>query len=72
MSFNQRRVNVDGVEPPPGRDSYSIDAVGVDGGYFDAAGVPLVRGPRLRPRGHGRRRAVVMRQPGDAGALLAR
>jgi predicted permease len=37
-------INVDGVEPPAGRDFYEIDRTVVDSGFFDAAGIRIVRG----------------------------
>lgn len=49
-SFTSRTVNVDGVEPPPGRQGHQIDAVVVDGDYFDAAGVPLLAGRTFGPQ----------------------
>jgi predicted permease len=59
-SFNGRTVNVDGVEPPPGRDGHLIDAVVVDGDYFDAAGVPLVAGRTFDPRDEPNAQPVVI------------
>jgi putative ABC transport system permease protein len=35
---------VDGHDPPPGRPSFAADRVDVDGGYFDAIGIPILRG----------------------------
>jgi putative ABC transport system permease protein len=43
-STNTMDVNVDGVEPPPGSRSWGIDETVVDPGFFEAAGIPLVRG----------------------------
>jgi predicted permease len=37
-------LNVEGVEPPPGSRSWGIDQTVVDAGFFEAAGIPLVRG----------------------------
>ncbi len=37
-------VNVDGVEPPPGRDFHGADTAAIDGGFFEAAGIRLVEG----------------------------
>ena len=36
--------NVDGVEPPPGREAHNADRATVDAGFFDAVGVRIVRG----------------------------
>lgn len=49
-SFTGRTVNVDGVEPPQGREGHLIDSVVVDGDYFDAAGVPLPAGRTFGPQ----------------------
>jgi predicted permease len=37
-------LNVDGVEPPPGTPSWSIDQTVVDPGFFEAAGIPILQG----------------------------
>lgn len=37
-------VNVDGLTPPKGEPGYDVDDAAVDSGFFDAAGVRLVRG----------------------------
>ena len=37
-------VNVDGVEPPPDRETHRADRGRVDPGLFDAAGIQIVRG----------------------------
>ena len=37
-------VNVDGIEPPPGQPSWGIDQAIVGHGFFEAAGVPILRG----------------------------
>ena len=36
--------NVAGHQPPPGQDGYRATLASVDPGFFDAAGIPLVRG----------------------------
>ena len=51
--------NVDGIEPPEGRDAQSIDFARIDEGYFDAAGVRIVRG-----------RAFDRRDDADAPAVV--
>ena len=37
-------IRVDGVEPPPGQDYHLVERAIVDDGFFDAAGVRIVRG----------------------------
>lgn len=37
-------LNVPGIAPPPGREGHEIDWAGVDGRYFDAAGIPVIAG----------------------------
>ncbi len=37
-------INVDGVEPPPDREFYSVDYTAIDEGFFDAAGIRLLQG----------------------------
>lgn len=37
-------LNVDGVEPPPGARSWGIDETVVDPEFFEAAGIPILRG----------------------------
>lgn len=37
-------VNVDGLTPPKGEPGYEVDDAAVDSGFFDAAGVRLLRG----------------------------
>ena len=36
--------NVDGVEPPPGREAHSGDRASVTPGFFDATGIQILRG----------------------------
>ncbi len=43
------RVNVDGVEPPVGRDYHLVDYAEIDGDFLDAAGIPLVSGRGFGP-----------------------
>jgi predicted permease len=44
LSTQTTGINVDGVEPPPERDEHSVDYARVEPGFFDAAGVPILRG----------------------------
>ncbi len=44
LSTNTMSVNVDGVEPPPERESHSVDQTRIDAGFFDAAGMRILRG----------------------------
>jgi len=43
-------INVDGVAPPPDRSAHYVDFTSVDGGFFAAAGIPLVSGRRFDDR----------------------
>ena len=44
LSTQYVRLAIDGMQPPPGADYYSIDYADIDDGFLDAAGVPLVAG----------------------------
>ena len=44
LGNNSQRINVDGVQPPPGQTAFDIDYTSADSGFFDAAGLTLVRG----------------------------
>jgi predicted permease len=48
-----RSVNIDGVEPPQGRDAHAIDFAHIDENYFEAAGVPILEGRAFEPRDDG-------------------
>ncbi|MGD2122248.1 MAG: ADOP family duplicated permease, partial [Gemmatimonadota bacterium] len=37
-------VNIDGFEPPPGRQAWEIDRASAEPGFFDAAGIEILRG----------------------------
>ncbi|MFH1764421.1 MAG: FtsX-like permease family protein, partial [Gemmatimonadota bacterium] len=37
-------VNVDGIEPPPGQPSWAVDQAIAGRGFFEAAGIPILRG----------------------------
>ena len=45
-------VNVDGVEPPAGRDAYDIDRATVNAGFFDAVGIRILRGRTFNDADH--------------------
>ena len=42
--FNWIDINVDGHEPPQDQEAFRADRAEVDSGFFDAAGIPIVRG----------------------------
>ncbi len=44
LSTQSMSVNVDGVPPPPERESHSVDRATVDAGFFGASGVRILRG----------------------------
>lgn len=44
LTIQTIEVNVDGVEWPPQRDSHVVDIARVDPGFFEAAGVQILRG----------------------------
>ncbi|HEY7696950.1 MAG TPA: ABC transporter permease, partial [Vicinamibacteria bacterium] len=44
LSTQNMDVNVDGVEPPEGRNAHMVDRATVSAGFFDAAGVRILRG----------------------------
>ena len=43
-------INVDGVEPPPGREAHMVDRATVGPGFFDATGVKILRGRNFNER----------------------
>ena len=43
-STQTMEVNLDGIEPPPGRSGWEIDQAVADPEFFGAAGVPILRG----------------------------
>ena len=43
-SFTTLDLNVDGVEPPPGRPYWDVDQAVVTPEFFDAAGIPILQG----------------------------
>jgi predicted permease len=44
LIFVQNRIQVDGVEPPPGQDFHLVDHAVVDEGFVDAVGIRLLEG----------------------------
>jgi hypothetical protein len=44
LSTQNLSLNVDGFQPPEGQDHFTIDYTRVDPGFFDAAGIPILRG----------------------------
>ncbi len=44
MSRWTMEVQVEGVEPPEGQESYVVEKATVDPGFFDAVGIPILRG----------------------------
>jgi putative ABC transport system permease protein len=44
LSTQNTDINVDGVEPPPGRESHMVDRATVSAGYFDAVGIGILQG----------------------------
>jgi len=44
LGNNSERIHVDGVQPPPGQTAFDIDYTSADSGFFDAAGLTVVRG----------------------------
>jgi len=42
-------VNIEGVQPPPGQDYIDVDNTTVTAGYFQAMGVPILRGQNFGP-----------------------
>jgi predicted permease len=49
LSTQNIDINVDGVEPPEGRESHMVDRATVSAGYFDAVGIRILRGRNFEP-----------------------
>ncbi len=49
-STNTMDLNVDGVEPPQGRVGWAVDETEVEPGFFEAAGIPILRGRNFDDR----------------------
>ncbi len=43
------RVNVDGIDPPVGRDYHLVDYAEIDDGFFETVGIPVVAGRGFEP-----------------------
>jgi len=54
-------IRADGVAPPPGQQSYEVDKAFVDPGFFDAVGIPILRGRNFdhTDRSNGQQVAIV-------------
>jgi predicted permease len=52
LNTQNMEVNVDGIEPPEGRDSHMVDRATVSAGFFEAAGVRLLRGRNFEASDH--------------------
>jgi predicted permease len=50
MNQQSTGINVDGVEPPPGREFYSVDRAEVDAGFFPATGIRILDGRNFDDR----------------------
>jgi putative ABC transport system permease protein len=44
LNTRQTRIDVDGVEPPPGQDFHLVDHAEIDEGFLDAVGIRLLEG----------------------------
>jgi predicted permease len=44
LNTQNMEINVDGMEPPEGRDSHMVDRATVTPGFFDATGIRILRG----------------------------
>ncbi|HET9982947.1 MAG TPA: ABC transporter permease [Longimicrobiales bacterium] len=49
LSTSTGAVNVDGYDPPKGQTGFEIDQTEADAGFFDAAGIPILRGRDFGP-----------------------
>lgn len=48
LNTQNMNINVDGVEPPPGREAYLVDQATANPEFFEAAGIRLLRGRNFR------------------------
>jgi len=54
-------VRIEGVQPPPGRDEIDVDNTSVTAGYFEAMGIPILRGRNFGPEdGPGSPRVIIL------------
>jgi predicted permease len=54
-------VTIQGVQPPPGRDEIEVDNTSVTAGYFQAMGIPILRGRNFGPEdGPGSPRVIIV------------
>ncbi|NNM06780.1 MAG: FtsX-like permease family protein, partial [Gemmatimonadetes bacterium] len=53
-------VNVDGVEPPPGRSAWEIDQAVANSSFFQAAGIPILKGRNFQETDVGEGTRVVI------------
>ena len=49
ISVETQGVSIQGVQPPPGRDELDVDNTSVTEGYFQAMGIPILRGRNFGP-----------------------
>lgn len=49
LSTSEVTINVAGLEPPKGQTGFIVDQARADAGFFDAAGIPLLRGRVFGP-----------------------
>ena len=60
-SVETNGINIEGVQPPPGRDYIDVDNTSVTAGYFEAMGVPILRGRNFGPEdGAGSPRVLIV------------
>ncbi len=50
LNTSWAELRIQGVEPPPDREGYDIDAAAVSPGFFSALGVPIVQGRSIEDR----------------------
>jgi len=61
ISVETQAVTIEGVQPQPGRDDIDVDNTSVTEGYFQAMGIPILRGRNFGPEdGPGSPRALIV------------